>query len=452
MTTTSAAESAAQSDLVAGPLSPVAGASARATRPTPRVVAVAAFVAVATILACRVVANLNVPGAPALPRMGMQDFRDVVYWPARAFLDGRNPYDTPALLRDYPAGAPLPPYLPMTLVLHAPLGLLPFEAAEATYFAILLAAILGVAYVALRAAGVAPTAARVFGVGAAVLASRPGHWSVVLGQCSPIAVLGCAVALWMGRARPLVAAFGLALAAFKPTFGVPLAVLMLARGDRRAAVTGAVLAGAVSAVATAAVAAAAGGLGALATSIGQGYVAFSGDQTVDPAVSWSRIDAIAVTSRLLGWSPGPGVALAIGGAVLALGALGVARLARSATPGARRLSTGLACLTIVACTYHQGYDLVLLTLPATALAFGADDPPWRGRPWARRALLALLAIPAINYLSSEYALERLGFGHGVWIAVTVANGLAVLAAFAILARLALGRADRSTRFQGGTWQ
>jgi hypothetical protein len=408
-------------------------------------VAVAVFLAVAAVLTYRVIANLNVPGAPALPRFGLQDFRDAVYYPVRAFLDGNDPYDAAAHLRRYPVGDVFAPYLPMTLVLHAPLGLLPFRVAEFVYYALLLVVILAVAQVTLRAAGIAPTVARVFGLGAAILTSRPGHWSVVIGQCTPIAVLGTCVALGSARDRPWRGGFGLALAAFKPTFGLPLAVLLAARGERLAVTIGVTIAVAVSAGATAVLAAGAGGVPALAASLGHAYAAFSAETSVDPAVSWSRVDAIGLLGRLLGQSPVPAVEIAVGLGVLGLGAIGVSRLARVDDPGGRRVSSCLACLTILTCTYHQGYDLLLLTLPTVALATAADTWPWRARPALRRALLILFAIPAINYLGSEHALHLFGLGQGVWLAATSVDGVAVLTAFAGFAVLALERHDRTSR-------
>lgn len=400
-------------------------------------VAILAFIAVAAVLTYRVIANLNVAGAPALPRFGLQDFRDAVYYPVRSFLDGHDPYDVASHLHRYPVGDAFAPYLPMTLVLHAPLGLLPFRVAEFVYFTLLLVVNLVVARVALGAAGVAPTVVRVFGVGAAVLASRPGHWGVVVGQCTPIAVLGTCIALSSARERPWRGGLGLALAAFKPTFGLPLALLLAARGDGPGVAIGITIAFVVSAGATAVLAVGAGGIGPLVASLGRAHAAFSAESSVDPAVSWSRIDAIGLLGRLLGQSPAPAITIAVGVALLGLGAFGVARLARVDGPGGRRLSSSLACLTILVCTYHQGYDLLLLTLPAIALATGADAWPWYTRPALRGALLGLFAIPAVNYLGSEHALSLFGLGQGVWLAATLADGVAVLAAFAGFTAVAL---------------
>ena len=53
------------------------------------------------------------------------DFEIAVYYPARAFLDGLDPYEQHAYMARYPVQAPFPPFLPATLLLHAPLALLP---------------------------------------------------------------------------------------------------------------------------------------------------------------------------------------------------------------------------------------------------------------------------------------------------------------------------------------
>jgi hypothetical protein len=390
-------------------------------------VAVALFLMVAAVVTYRTVANLNVPGAPGVPGFGLQDFRDAVYYPARSFLDGRNPYDPATHLRTYPVGNEFPSYLPMTLVLHLPFALLPFEIAEWVYYALSLLLILLLARVTLDACGVAPTAASVFGLGALVLASRPGHWAVSIGQCTPLAVVGTCISLGAKRERPWLAGLGLALAAFKPTFGGPLAVLLAARGDRRAVLIGVTIAAAVSAAATVVLAASAGGLRPLAASLASAHAAFSAETSVDPASSWSRIDATALVGRVLDRSVGAPAEMPLGLGLLAGGAWTVAGVARRGA-AARRLSSSIACLAILACTYHQGYDLLLLVLPLVALATGGTAWPWCERPALRAALLLVLAVPAANYLASETALQALALSRGPWLVATSLNGAAVVAA------------------------
>src|SRR5262249_25021721 len=89
---------------------------------------VAAGVALAVVLAVlgqRAAPRINLPGRVDPARWVLQDFRDAVYYPVVAFLDGRNPYDQSAQARTYPVGQPFPPYLPLTLLAHLPFGLLP---------------------------------------------------------------------------------------------------------------------------------------------------------------------------------------------------------------------------------------------------------------------------------------------------------------------------------------
>src|SRR4029077_11189873 len=127
----------------------------------------------------------------------------------------------------------------------------------------LVAVMLAIARVALRAAGTSPTVAYTFALGAIVLASRPGQRSLFIRQPSAVAVLGTCVALAYGRTRPALGGLGVALAALKPNFGVPLVVLMAVRRDTRSVLIGLMAAGLLTAGAAAVLAHSAGGPGAL---------------------------------------------------------------------------------------------------------------------------------------------------------------------------------------------
>ena len=94
------------------------------------------------------------------------------------------------------------------------------------------------------------TIAATLGLTALLLLSRPGHMNLLLGQVTAQVVIGAYVALRWARTRPLLAGMGLALATLKPTYGVPLALLMLfGRGDLGAVVVGVALSGALCLVA-----------------------------------------------------------------------------------------------------------------------------------------------------------------------------------------------------------
>src|SRR5262249_57464168 len=84
------------------------------------------------------------------------------------------------------------------------------------------------------------TAASLRGLTAVLLLSRPGQMNLLLGQVSAQVAIGAYVALRWARTRPVLASLALALSTLKPTYGVPLAALMLfGRGDVATVVGGA---------------------------------------------------------------------------------------------------------------------------------------------------------------------------------------------------------------------
>jgi hypothetical protein len=401
--------------------------------------AVLLFVCLVALVGYRVVANLHVPGQPHLPRWGQADFRDAVYYPVRAFLAGDNPYDARRYMGAYPAGFAFPLYLPATLLLHLPFGLLPFGAAELAYYLTMVGLLPVLALLTLALSGVRATIPRVFGLAALLLASRPGHWSVFIGQYTVTVVVGAYLALLYARRRPWLAALGLAVALIKPTFGAPLAALMLARRDVRPVLLGLAVATAVSALPAAVLAHRAGGLEPFLASLGESHRAFEAETSVDPASSPFRVDVVGLAGRLLGRGLGDGAELALGLALLALGCLGVRRLSWLGEDAAR-LGASLGCVVMLACTYHQAYDGLVLALPLTALAVGRWAPAGWASARVRWLVFGLLALPVVNYLASGTAIASLGIGGGWWVAVTSLNGVALLGALSIHAWVAFRHA------------
>jgi len=57
-------------------------------------------------------------------------------------------------------------------------------------------------------------------------------------------------------------------------------------------------------------------------------------------------------------------------------------------------------------------------------------------PAARTILLALLVIPAVNYMGTYSLLPHVSPSSGWWLAATSANSASLLAAFAVYALLA----------------
>jgi len=413
------------------PRVPVATANAAgfASRPIATALAALALLAATASTGVRVWNNLNVAGAPEREEyVGLQDFRDALYYPSLAFLRGENPYDAPSYRAHHPVGNRFPLYGPVTLLVHWPFALLPFEASEAIFFAFTLGLVLVLARLALFAVDLPATPASVMAVGAWIICSRPGHQNLFLGQTTAELALATSVALLFARDRPFLAGVGIALATIKPTYAVPLVACLLAARAWRAVLAGALVAGTATLGTLAILAHAAGSPAALLESMLANHADFNTVRSVNPVTSPFRIDAVALVGRVTGAPVDAPIEVAITLTLMTLGARGIVRLAT--LPASRErdlLAFTLATLTILVSTYHQSYDTLLLVIPLAALVVGrvAAAPPTR---WA---LLVLAAVPAVNYLSADTSVDFLGLEGSLVAAIFSINGAALLLAFAV---------------------
>ena len=396
------------------------------------------FALVAAILGYHVATTVSVPGISNDSRAGLVDFRDQVYYPAVSLLEGNNPYDAASHTRNYPAVKVFAPYTPLILALSLPFGLLPLWLAQLTYFILNLGFILVLARLTLRICGWDATPAQVFGIGTLILVSRPGEWNALLGQFGALAAIATYLALYYGRTRPWLAGLGFALSTFKPTFGVPVAVLMLAQGDRRAVAIGGTIAVVISAAVAAMLAHSSGGFQPFLLALREGYFAWR-VESGDPISSILRVDAVALLAQLLGRSPGIAAEIGISIGLLGLGAFLVRRLTTAPEQEApRALAVSLGCLVILTAVYHLPYDLLLLLLPLTWLF-----TQLRRRTEIREAgiylvLFGLLVLPMANYLTFGRPASLIGLT-GAWRdAALMLNPSAVLLTLIIWTIVALG--------------
>ncbi len=399
-----------------------------------RAVAWLGFIAVTAAIALRTYLDCNVVGQPALPRFGMQDFRDAIYYPARAFLDGVNAYDPHPYLRLYPAGLALGPYTPAVLLLYAPLALLGARAAAVVFFLINTGFALALAATILAVCGLATTTEAVLGLATALLLSHPGHSTLFLGQCTFYVLTAAFLARHWAHTRPAAAALAFAVALLKPTFGVPLGLLMLCLGEWQPVVAGGLLCAVASLLALARLVVAAdvptvvrgvfASLDLLAIGLNRSHTSL-------------RIDVPGLVERFTGIdASGAGGAL-VTLAVLILGVVTVRRAARDGIECDHQLIWALVCLIAVTCTYHQGYDAVMLALPATALAAGSWRPRLASLGAATRwLLLACLVFPGLNYVSTYHFAARFGVVGAAWLALASANGAAITLALLLCIALA----------------
>jgi hypothetical protein len=357
----------------------------------------------------------------------MIDFDTGVYYPVRAFLSGENPYDRDRFLSLYPVSDAFPPYAPFTLLLHLPFGLLPRAIAETLYALFTLGLMLVLAWMALRATQRNANVATVFMLAAILLLTRPGHWNLVLGQRAALLVLGTYLALFHANRAPWLSGVGITLAMLKPTWGIPLSLLMLARGDFRPVVLGVVLTLAVNLPLLALIISRAGGVSIFVERLVSGYHNWQDVRDVSPATSSVRIDAATTVSRFVGHSLDDPSQAFLTVLVIVIAVVGVRLLKNDRTSEAHDLTIGVICTAVLLCGHHVGYDFLLLTVPMLAVVF--HGLPTSTNPWTRWLFIGLFAIPALNWVSTESVLAALQPGKGLWLAIASLNGLALIALF-----------------------
>ncbi|NUT91285.1 MAG: DUF2029 domain-containing protein [Saccharothrix sp.] len=359
----------------------------------------------------------------------MQDFRDALYFPIRELLSGGNPYDPAVMFAHWPVRQNFNLYQPYHLLLHMPFAL-PGYRVGAVAFAVVSLGLLGVLSVMAAQRGRGSWVLGAVVVAALLVTSQVGKAQLYVGQVNLLLAVGAAGAL-LGRARhPRWAAVALALAWLKPQFGLPLAILLCARGSWRVALAGTGIAAGASLVAVVPLVVR-DGIGGFLDVIARNLEHAS--QTTYGAVdslTSQRVDVAAVFFRVTGWLP-PGAELLALLAVMVVSVVLVRRLDRSGDDtGTADL---LTCVAVVVAVVHQPGDVVIAVpaLVAAAVVW------WRRRHelrWLGVAVLALV-VPFAHLYFVDTVIRELG---GVRASVTV-DGVAVVVAWVVLVGFALSR-------------
>jgi len=389
--------------------------------------AVLAFAVAIVVALLRVGVLTELAGVRLGARWAMLDFHSGVYYPVRALLTGENPYDRARFLSLYPVSDGFPPYPPFTLLLHLPFGLLPPATADVAYAIFTVVLMLVLAWVALRATHRTATMAAVLMLASVLLLTRPGHWNLVLGQRAAELALGSYLALFAAPAHPWLSGLGLTLAMLKPTWGIPLMFLMLARGDRRPVALGVLLSFALNLPLLALIVSRAGGVHAFATRLFQGYRDWQAVSDVNPATSSVRIDVTTSVSRLLGHPLSDVSQLLLTLLVITCGVAAVYSLRKELTPGVSELTIGIICTAVLLCGHHVGYDFLLLTAPVLVVLY--QGLPTSESRWGRWLFIGLFTIPAVNWVATESVLAALRPRRELWLLIASLNGVALIALF-----------------------
>lgn len=407
------------------------------------------FLTACTLVSVRAYRTQSTPGQVVDPSFdknsAFRDFHNAVYYPVRAFLTGENPY-SPSYRDYHPDGLGFPMFYPSTLVIHAPFGFLQVQVSQWVFFGCNLLLMLLVVRMTIKFAGHQPAAAVVFAWSGFFVLTRAGILNFYGVQVTLLHVLGCLLALQYGRSRPALSAFGLLLASCKPTYTIPLAALMIFRGDWKSAALGTLLSVVVGMGAVAWISSNNGGLDQFAQDFRETYLNAETQPEI-PVVtaSWTRVDAYSILPR---WDLiDPSGKWELG---MLAGILGFACLCVLFEKSRRQLddSSGrfavLACLTILVSVYHQPYDTLLLLIPLIALVVQRSDPyPVFGK-FMNWVIILLITFPLLNFVGTYRVLRRLEIAEGSmeWNIIVTVNAIALFVAFVLVAlRLVFSRAS-----------
>lgn len=362
---------------------------------------------------------------------GHSDFHNGAYFPSLAFREGVNPYSNDATDR-YLLTRASPIYSPVVFVWHLPFSFMGLYEADVAFFAFNTAMIGLLAWMGIRMSDQRFRWGIWLLLFALLVYSRPGHVTLFTGYFTAELVIGTIVALHFAATRPFVSGCGMLLASGKPTYILPLIILMICRRNYRAVVAGLALCTAGGLI----------GLGWLASfsspsevvaGINEGRMALHDDPTEDPINTWTRLDTVGTISKVMGWKPSDLVYLGSMLFILAIPGWVIFKAsAKELNRGATGMTALIVCLTILVSIYHHSYDSLLVAVPWIGLAFFRSIDLRELPEWARSLTAVLLAVPLANYLSTRVFQQKMGLDSQgpVWEILTSANGACLLIALA----------------------
>ncbi len=367
---------------------------------------------------------------------GLFDFHNGIYFPAVGLTAGYDPYG-PQFAADFPVTRQIPPYSPLALVVHWPLGWMPLRLAEIVYYFITLGFLISIGVLAVNALpNIKERATWTLLAVLLVLASRSGHTTLFTAYFTGELVLGSLLAVRFAESRPVISGLGLALASIKPNFGIPLILLMGARGNWRATVLG-VIFSVIGALLGVAILLQHVDLDTLISDVKSSDSAHVTDDYELPVNTWTRVDTLAVFAKWTRTNPAVPVALGVMLVLLILPCVALARLRKlgdktgdQSYSGVLILATGMAAL------YHHAYDAMLLIPAAFSLVLDLEWRKWFSRTACFSLAAGLMFVPW-NYLSSEVVLNRLKLPNDVERTMTSSSGLVLLVCCLLLTARAL---------------
>ena len=366
------------------------------------------------------------PGKFDSENHGFCDFHNGVYFPAQAFAHGVSPYGQ-KYADTYPVARSMPFYSPFCFVVHLPYVGMSLQVAEIVHFAVLALQVLLIAYLSLRFTKLDAGWSTTLWLTVFLVASRASYGTMFTGYFTYELILATLLALQFGD-RKWWGCLGFLLACAKPTYGLPLAILMLARGQWRTVLCGGLLAVALNAAAVGWLMQSAT-LAELRADVEYAQTEHREDPNELPENSWTRVDFLGVVAKWLRWAPNDLDHILWMIPAIAFPCWVLWRLRNNQDEsGCASLSGLIAGAALIASIYHHYYDLLVLVPSILALMW-----PSVGRlnqiPTTQRWLASIaLAFVLFNYLSANFVLDKLDLSNTAEDVVTSVNGV-VLAVY-----------------------
>lgn len=384
------------------------------------ILAVLTFLLPLGAIAWRVYRNYQPPGPFDPDRQGFCDFHNGVYYPALAVREQVSPFGT-KYAEEYPISRPMPLHAPYLFALHIPYTWLAVPQADVLHYLFMSSQVLLIAWLAWLVACGGGNWLIVLVLGGTLAASRAGYGTLFTGYMTLELVIAAILALHFAD-RSWWGTFGFVLCAAKPTYGIPLALLLVCRGNWRTVVWGGLIAGFLSVL-------------VLGWLLGESsWAEFQAEITATqethradpneiPQFNWTRIDILAVVAKWLRWAPNDWEHLLWMMPLIALPCLALWASRSTREEGLADPAGLLSSLALVSTLYHHYYDLLVL-VPATLAMFFAAAPEWWRVPAWQRSLAALATFLVLfNYLSAQFILQRLNPPQLMVDVVTSINGV-----------------------------
>lgn len=416
------------------------------------------LVLVVVSLSVRLSSLVVIPGDPqgshAVGKNGLADFQDVIYYPLHAVHEGVNPYDcgtaplpdgSPRYRQRYPVLNLFPLYSPLIFILFWPWGFGDFTTSAVIFVVFNLLLLLLFAFQCWRCAGVRPTVAQITFLASGMLATQAGRANFLGGDTALALALASLAAIQLAPSHPLLAGWALALTSFKPTFGLPLGILLLACGYYRTVAVGWILGFVVGMAGLVIIFHRSGDLPRMPEILLHNQEVLESDPDANALTTAIRVDSASALERL---SPMHGslVKLAASAMVLGIACWALRGLRKvSSQPEASALISAIVVLTTISSIYHVTYDALLIWSAIVGIMF-APSSLWPNTSTRWRWLVgALLLMPMLNVLGTNMAISLqakwlpwiaalpVSWRDLGWLCICTLNGLSLLVALVLMA-------------------